>query len=131
MGINDKVKFNADAYPKEIIFERDYFIGEIFELLKKGQIKFPLKDYDRIAWLIEHCCSMELKPTIARGGGDPEIHYVKGSTPNDGCMAILNAYLAYKYYTTSGFTIRNPNLMNEPAKKKSIPAVLGVITRRF
>lgn len=130
--INDKVKFNADAYPKEIIFERDYHIAEIYELLKKGQIKFPLKDYDRIAWLIEHCSSMELKPSISRLGGDPEIHYVKGGTPNDGFMALMNAYLGYKFHVTSGFNIKNPNLMNRNPMKKNGPlAITGVITRRF
>jgi hypothetical protein len=130
--INDKVKFNADAYPKEIIFERDFFIGEMFELLKKGQIKFPLKDYDRIAWLIEHCTSMELRPSISRNGGDPEVHYVKGSTPNDGFMALMNAYLAYKYYVTGGFKIKNPNLMNRAVSNKGKPlAVTGFIQRKF
>jgi hypothetical protein len=105
----------------------------MFELLKKGQIKFPLKDYDRIAWLIEHCTSMELRPSIARNGGDPEIHYVKGSTPNDGAMALLNAILAYKYYVTGGFKIKNPNLMNKAAdrNKGRALAVTGFIQRRF
>jgi hypothetical protein len=130
--INDKVKFNADAYPKEIIFERDYFISEMFELLKKGQIKFPLKDYDRIAWLIEHCTSMELRPSISRNGGDPEIHYVKGSTPNDGAMALLNAILAYKYYVTGGFKIKNPTLMNKAVSGKGKAlALTGFIKRKM
>lgn len=126
--INDKIKFNADAYPKEIVFERDYFIGEIFELLKKGQIKFPLKDYDRIAWMIEQCASMELKPSISRTGGDPEIHYVKsGMCGNDSLMSILNCYLAYKYFITGGFKIKNPNLMNKAVdKNKGKPlAIIG------
>lgn len=129
--INKKIEFKADCYPKEIVFERDYFIGEMFELLKKGQFKFPLKDYDRISWLIEHCTSMELKPSMSRFG-DPEIHYVKGSTPNDGFMALMNAYLAYKFYVTNGFTIKNPALMNQGASRKGKPlALTGFIPRKF
>jgi Phage terminase large subunit (GpA) len=122
--VNDTIKFNADAYPKEIIFERDHYIAEIFELLKKGQIKFPLKDYDSISWLIDHCASMEMKPSIARGGGDPTIHYVKGSIPNDGLMSILNAYLAYKFKVTSGFKIKNPALMGQKQIKKDQPLIV-------
>jgi hypothetical protein len=129
--INDKVKFNPDAFPKEIIFERDWHITDMYELLKKGQIKFPLKNYDSIAWAIEHCCNMELKPSISRMGGDPEIHYVK-SGPNDFAMALINALLAYRFYITQGFKIKNPNLMREPKKRKEGPlAVLGNITRKF
>jgi hypothetical protein len=129
--IIDKVKYVAEAYPKEIVFERDYFINDMYELLKKGQIRFPLKDYDHIHWAIEHCCNMEMKPTIPRNGGDPEIHYVK-SGPNDFAMALINALLAYKFYVTQGFKIKNPNLMKNPAKKKGGPlAVLGNINRTF
>lgn len=129
--INDKVKFNRDAFPKEIIFERDYYIGEAFELLKKGQFKFPLKDYDKIGWLIEHCSGMELKPSLSRFGGDPEIHYVKGGQPNDGFMALINAYLAYKFLISNGFSVKNPGLMNQVGTPKKVLAVTGFIQRRF
>jgi len=129
--LNNKVSFNKESYPKEISFERDYFIGEMFELLKKGQIRFPLGDYDRISWLINHCVSMELKPTTSKYG-DPTIHYVKGSTPNDGFMALLNAYIAYKYLVTRGFNDKNPHLIEQNFKQKEKPlAVTGYIKRRM
>jgi hypothetical protein len=94
--VNDHVKFNVDAFPKELIFERDFYISEMFELMKKGIVRFPYGDYEKVAWLIDHCCSMELKPSISKYG-DHTVHYVKGGTPNDGFMALLNAYLAYKF----------------------------------
>lgn len=119
----DKQKFNEEIIPKEIVFERDYYISEMLELMKKGQIRFPLGSYDHISWLIEHCSSMELKPSISRFG-DPEIHYVKGSTPNDGLMAMLNAYIAYKFMITKGFKIKNPHLMNIDVKQPQKPLVV-------
>ena len=122
--VNDKVKYVDDAYPKEIVFERDYHITDLYDLLKKGQIKFPLKDYDRIGWAIDHCCNMEMKPSISRIGGDPEVHYVK-SGPNDFAMALINAILAYRFFVTQGFKIKNPNLMRTPDKKKGPLAILG------
>ena len=127
--VNDTVKFNADAFPKEIIFERDFYIGELFEQMKKGQIRFPYGDYEKIGWLIEHCASMEIKPSISKYG-DPSLHYVKGSTPNDGLMALLNAYLAYKFILTRGFTNNNPLIQN--IKDVNKPLVLtGYIRKRF
>ncbi len=122
--VNDKVKYVDDAYPKEIVFERDYHITDLYDLLKKGQIKFPLKDYYRIGWAIDHCCNMEMKPSISRIGGDPEVHYVK-SGPNDFAMALINAILAYRFFVTQGFKIKNPNLMRTPDKKKGPLAILG------
>jgi hypothetical protein len=126
--INDHVKVNVDAFPKEIIFERDFYIGELYEQMKKGMIRFPYKDYEKLAWLIEHCASMEIKPAISRNG-DPSVHYVKGGTPNDGFMALLNAYLAYKFIVSRGFTNNNPLLQS--TKNINKPLVMsGYVPRR-
>lgn len=127
--VNDHVKFNVDAFPKELIFERDHYITEMYELMKKGVVRFPYGDYEKIAWLIEHCSSMELKPSISKYG-DHTVHYVKGGTPNDGFMALLNAYLAYKFLITRGFTNNNPMTTN--TKNLNKPMVLsGYVPRKF
>jgi hypothetical protein len=128
--VNGYVKFSADSFPKELVFERDYYIGELYEQMKKGMIRFPYGDYEKIAWLIDHCASMEIKPSISRGG-DPTIHYVKGSTPNDGFMALLNAYIAYKFIITKGFTSNNPLNFQQSLKDQNKPlAITGYIKRR-
>jgi hypothetical protein len=127
--VNDYVKFNPDAFPKEIVFERDFYIGEMYEKMKKGKVRFPYGDYEKIAWLIEHCSSMEIKPSISKYG-DHSIHYVKGGTPNDGFMALLNAYLAYKFIVSRGFTNSNP--LTQTVKNANKPMVLsGYVPRRF
>lgn len=127
--VNDNVKFNAEAFPKEIIFERDFYITELYEQMKKGMIRFPYGDFEKIAWLVEHCSSMEIKPTISKYG-DHSIHYVKGGTPNDGFMALLNAYLAYKFIISRGFSTNNPLL--QTTKNANKPMVLsGYVPRRI
>ena len=120
------IKYRKDIFPKEIMFERDYYISEVIGLLKEGAIRFPYKSYDQIEWLIHHCCSMEIKITRNKSG-DPIRHYVKGSTPNDGFMALLNAYLAWKFDVTQGFNIKQPQLMKYElaTKKRGIPAIVG------
>jgi hypothetical protein len=129
--LNNHIKFNSEAYPKEINFEKDYYISELFSLMKKGQIRFPFGDYEKLAWLIAHCSSMEIKPSILRMG-EPSIHYVKGSTPNDGMMALLNGYLAYKFLITKGFVNNNPLLQDAGFKNKNKPlAITGYVPRRF
>jgi len=130
--VNGHIKFTMDAFPKELVFERDHYIGELYEQMKKGMIRFPYGDWEKVAWLVEHCASMEKKASISRMGGDPSVHYVKGSTPNDGFMALLNAYLAYKFIITRGFTNNNPLLQQQNfGNHKKVLAITGFIPRKF
>ena len=119
--VNDKMKFNADVFPKVISFEKDYMIAELYEQMKKGNIRMPLGDYEKISWLIDHCINFEIKPSISRGG-DITPKYVKSGN-TDGFSALLNAYIAYKYYISNGFNIKIPSLMK--GKKDDRPPVLG------
>jgi len=124
-NIKNHVKFLDDVFPKEIRFDKNFYIEEMFAWLKKGQIRFPFGSYEQIGWLVQHCSSMEMKATMDRSG-DINIKYVKGLTQNDGFMALINAYLAYRYDATNGFKIIHPDRMNnEPEQQSSIPAVLG------
>lgn len=130
--VNGFVKYKTDVFPKEVMFERDLHIRELYEIMKKGKVRFPWKDYEKCAWLIEHCCSMEVKPSISKTGADPVLHYIKGSTPNDGFMALLNAYLAYKFIVTAGFSNNNPILQEQNFANKNKPlALTGFIQRKF
>lgn len=129
--INNHVKFASDAFPKEIQFEKNFFISEVFEQMKKGMIRFPYGHYDEIGWLIEHCSSMDIKASLSKTG-DPSIHYEKGSTPNDGLMALINAYLGYKFIITQGFTKKMPNssITNVSVANKQL-ITGGYVSKRF
>lgn len=128
-SIKNHVKYIDDVFPKEVRFEKDYWISEIFDLLKSGKIRFPYKNFEYIAWLVEHCSSMEIKP-VKDAGGDVGFRYVKGNTPNDGLMALINAYMAYKYDITNGFSEYDPNrIKTDPNKKEQIPAIIGYMPR--
>lgn len=128
--VSSHIKFDRDIFPKEIKFERDYYISELIGLLKDGSVRFPYKSYERIRWLVDHCSSMEIKVTMNRSG-DPVRRFVKGASPNDGFMALLNAYLAWKFDVTQGFKIQQPQWMKTdlPLKKRRIPAVVGRVSK--
>lgn len=124
------IKFSEDEFPKVIMFEKDYYISELIGLLKEGKIKFPYGSYDRIDWLVKHCSSMDTKITRDRSG-EPIKRYVKGDGPNDGMMALLNAYLAWKYDVTQGFKIKSPQHMRYEITNHAKPfdAVIGYVPR--
>lgn len=126
-SIKHHAKYVTDEFPKGINFERNFYIAELYDMLKKGKIRFPYGDYEQVGWLIQHCCSMEIKPSVDRTG-NATFNYVKGSTPNDGFMALLNAYLAYKFDITNGFNIIHPNYMrDDPNKHQPISAITGYL----
>jgi hypothetical protein len=120
--VKGHTRFHDQLFPKIIAFEKDYWIAEMYDKMKLGNVRFPLGDYEKIAWLIQHCTSMEIKPSISRTG-DISPHYIKGSSPNDGFMALLNAYIAYKFYVSDGFKIKNTTFMDDTEERK--PMVLG------
>lgn len=97
------VKYDKDSTPKNLFFEREFYITEMMEFLKKGNFKFPFKgsSYEAMTWLLNHITNFDIKPITRQG--EPNISYVK-SGPTDGAMALLNAYLGYRYLVTKGFT---------------------------
>lgn len=87
-----------------VSYNKDLMIEELFNLMKKGKIRFPWKSYEHLEWLIDHCTSMEMQQRVV--ANQPVKKYVKGSSPNDGLMALMYAYMAYKFDLTNGFTIK-------------------------
>ena len=103
------------VYEKDLLqlkWNKDYYIEELFDLMRKGKIRFPWKSFEHMDWLIEHITSMEVRHTMV--GGMPKKTYIKGILPNDGFMALIYAYLAYKFEVSRGFSF-NPNNPNQAA----------------
>jgi hypothetical protein len=112
--VSGGVKYNKDEL--EVVIDKDKIISEIFTMLRKGKIRFPWASYERIIWLVQHCCSMESKIVVRHGL--PHQTYIKGKIQNDGLMALIYAYLAYKFDKTRGFKIsshmENKSLLPKP-----------------
>lgn len=96
--------YKYDIEDLRLICNPHVVLDEIFAQMRKGKFKFPWQSFDQIQWLIEHCCSMEKGERIIQGQSYPK--YEKGVGPNDGLMALMYAYLAYKFYLTKGFSIK-------------------------
>jgi hypothetical protein len=101
-GLLNPVKYREDELI--ITYNKDLLIDEIFEKIRKGKIRFPWKSYEYVEWLIDHCTSMGTSMTMKNGQYIKT--YVKGTTPNDGLMALMYAYMAWKFDVTERFTIK-------------------------
>ena len=109
-----------------ISYNKDLMVEEIFDMFRKGKIRFPWKSFEYVEWLIDHCTSMDC--VIKTVGGQPVKTYVKGPTPNDGLMALMYAYMAYKFDLTNGFTIK-PGINNN--QQQYLRPVLAHVGRRI
>lgn len=129
-SITGYIKLNKDSFPQVIMAQREYHIAEVFSVMKRGMIRFPWADFEKISWLIDHCTSMDVKVTF-NSVNEPVRRFVKGTIPNDGFMALLNAYLAYKFYATKGFDPSNmkTGLVESSGNKNKPLAVLGYMGR--
>jgi hypothetical protein len=115
-----RIKFYENEDPSTIRFDKNKLIEEMFGLLRKGAIRFPFGDWEKLAWLVTHCSSMVENTRMDRHG-NMSTTYEKGPTPNDGLMALINAYLAYKYDTTNGF--KNNNIKDQDFGAKQCSAI--------
>lgn len=121
--VNGGVKYDKDLL--EIVIDKDKIIGEMFDLLRKGKFRFPWASYEAISWLVAQCCSMESKYVIRHG--QPHQTYLKGRIQNDGLMALMYAYLAYKFDKTRGFKAN----LETPSNTIFPKPVLAYVPRKF
>ena len=118
------LKFREDELI--VSYNKDMMVEEIFDLFRKGKIRFPWKSFEYIEWLIDHCTSMESSIRVV--SGQPIKTYIKGSSPNDGLMALMYAYMAYKFDITKGFSLK-PGI-NDKVESAPKP-VLAKVKRRI
>ncbi len=116
-NIKKNVTYDKDML--QLKWNKDYFIEELYDLMRKGKIKFPWKSFENIDWLIDHITSMEVAHTMQNGM--PKKTYKKGSSPNDGFMALIHAYLAYKFEMSRGFSV---NLNNPIQTNIGLPKLM-------
>lgn len=88
-----------------VVVNHHLMVDEIFSLIRRGKIKFPVagSSWDHLLWLMQHCSSMEVKTAFRAENAVKK--YVKGSGPNDGLMALMYAIIAYRFIATGGFKV--------------------------
>ena len=109
-SLNNPYKYDPEEL--RLICNSHAILGEIFDHMRKSRILFPWKSYEQIQWMIEHCCSMEKETRTIQG--QVINRYVKGSTQNDGLMALMYSYIAYKAFLTKNFSLKPHMISGKP-----------------
>jgi len=116
-ALRNPLKFREDE--KMISYNKDLLIEEVFDKIKKGKIRFPGKPYEKVEWLVEHCTSMDGATRLV--SGQQLKTFKKGAGPNDGLMALLYAYIAWKFDATKGFSFK----LGEQREERSLRPILA------
>ena len=115
--------YKYDPDDLRMICNSQIVLEEVFNMMRRGKILFPWADFEKISWVIDHCCSMEKQTRVVNG--QVLNKFVKGTGPNDALMSILYSYLAWKFYQTRGFTVK-PHML---AQSSSVGAILAHLPR--
>jgi len=126
---NSKRMFSYDEKDLMVGVNKDQTLDEIFGLFKRGRIKLPAKgdSLELLSWLIEHITSMETH-TKTKDGIVLKT-YKKGVIQNDGLMALMYAYTAYKFMVTRKFTENAPDGVNKKRTDDVVIPIVGYIPR--
>lgn len=126
---NSKRAFSYDEKDLMVGVNKDQVLDEIYALLKRGRIKIPAKgdSLELLGWLVDHITSMETH-TKTKDGIVLKT-YKKGVIQNDGLMALMYAYTAYKFMVTRKFTERSTEGVNKKKQDDAVVPIVGYIPR--
>jgi hypothetical protein len=126
---NSKRAFSYDAKDLMVGINKDQVLDEIFALFKRGKIKIPAKgdSLELLGWLVDHITSMETH-TKTKDGIVLKT-YKKGVVQNDGLMALMYAYTAYKFMVTRKFTEQKIDGVNKKKQDDIVVPIVGYIPR--
>lgn len=126
---NSKRAFSYDEKDLMVGVNKDQVLDEIFSLFKRGRIKIPAKgdSLELLSWLVDHITSMETH-TKTKDGIVLKT-YKKGVIQNDGLMALMYAYTAYKFMVTRKFSEFAVEGVNKKRKEEVVVPVVGYIPR--
>lgn len=103
---NVKQTYTYDQNAFLLTINRDMVLTELFQLIKQGAIKLPFDEPTRVEWLVRHIVAMNVEASTV--GGLTRLRYTKTSKPCDGLMALMYAYIAYRFDETQGFRNLHP-----------------------
>jgi hypothetical protein len=126
---NSKRAFSYDEKDLMVGINKDQVLEEIFALFKRGKIKIPAKgdSLELLGWLVDHITSMETH-TKTKDGIVLKT-YKKGVVQNDGLMALMYAYTAYRFMVTRKFTEQKTDGVNKKKQDDVVVPIVGYIPR--
>lgn len=103
--------FNEDT--NLISIDKFRVMEEWFNYLAQYNVCFPAGELERIEWLWDHICGVEVFSQEVGGMIRKRYKKSKASQPIDGLMACVYAFTAFRYRQTSGFKQLDGKMMQK------------------
>lgn len=121
-GTNLKKGYSYNDEAAMVTVDKHYVLEEVFNFMQQYNFIFPSKNEEKIDWLWDHICGVEIF-TVEQGGMIRKRFKKKRSTqPIDGLMSLMYAFIGMRYEQTSGFT--NYGASFKAKSKRNMPKPL-------
>lgn len=91
-NIKNKLKYDNDTW--QLSVDRNSFIEDLVEFIKRGNLIIPFREPEKVGWFIKQICNMELKYSERTGNILKSYEKFKNEEPNDALHSLNYAYIA-------------------------------------
>jgi len=91
-NIKNKLKYDTDTWMLSV--DRNAFLEDIIEIIKRGNLMIPYSDPDKVNWFIKQICNTELRYTERTGNMTRSYEKFEHDKPNDSLHSLNYAYIA-------------------------------------
>ena len=91
-NIKNKLKYDSDTWMLSV--DRNAFLEDLVEIIKRGNLMIPYDKPDKVNWFIKQICNTELKYTDRTGNITRSYEKFEKDKPNDSLHSLNYAYIA-------------------------------------
>ena len=91
-NIKNKLKYDSDTWMLSV--DRNAFLEDLVEIIKRGNLMIPYDKPDKVNWFIKQICNTELKYTERTGNITRSYEKFEHDKPNDSLHSLNYAYIA-------------------------------------
>jgi hypothetical protein len=91
-NIKNKLKYDTDTWMLSV--DRNAFLEDIIEVVKRGNLIIPFRQPNKVDWFIKQICNTELRYKEATGNISRSYEKLDKYAPNDALHSLNYAYIA-------------------------------------
>jgi hypothetical protein len=103
-GTNLKKGYSFNEEIDMITVDKHYVLEELFNFMQQYNFIFPSKDEEKIDWLWDHICGVEIFSVEQSGMVRKRFKKKRSSQPIDGLMSLFYAFIGMRFEQTNQFT---------------------------
>ncbi len=116
-NLKNKMKYDKDTWTLSV--DRNGYLEDIIEIVKRGNFIIPYKHPDKVNWYVKQMCNTELRYKEHKGNVSREYEKLTRYAPNDALHSLCYSYIASAIHLGEG-GFGNPG--NNSSFNQSMPA---------